>query len=116
MLNCSAYNMRTRHLLVAAAVLSALLAVSCGRYQGLYRDRSGTISLDLHKGKARLSLGAYTIEGTYKLDGNKIIATGNFGPLIPNPCIFTLNDDGSLDGPPGSMILHLQKVPPQKSR
>jgi hypothetical protein len=101
---------------VLIVFLLAAFTISCGRYQGLYRDSSGTISLDLHKGKARLSLGAYTIEGTYKLDGNKIIATGNFGPLIPNPCTFTLNDDGSLDGPPGSMILHLQKVPPQKSR
>jgi hypothetical protein len=97
-------------------VLLAALTISCGRYQGLYRDPSNTISVDLHKNKIRLSLGAYTIEGTYKLDGNKIIATGNFGPLIPNPCIFTLNDDNTLDGPPGSMIPRLQKVPPQKSK
>jgi hypothetical protein len=97
-----------------ALVLATTFAIACGRYQGLYRDPSSTISVELHKEKILLSLGSYVIEGTYKIDGNKIIATGNFGPLIPNPCVFTHNDDGSLDGPPGGMIPHLQKIPPKK--
>jgi hypothetical protein len=106
---------RFRKSLVLSLLLAVSFAISCGRAQGLYRDPSGTISVEFKKGKTRLSLGSYVIEGTYKIDGNRIIASGNFGPLIPNPCIFTLNDDGSLDGPPGSMLPHLQKIKPPKS-
>ena len=71
--------------LVPTVLLLAAFTICCGSYQGLYRDPSNTISVDLHKNKIRLSLGAYTIEGTYKLDGNKIIASGNFGPSSPTP-------------------------------
>jgi hypothetical protein len=105
---------RLRKSLVLPLLLAASFAVSCGRSQGLYRDPTGTISVEFEKGKTRLSLGAYVIEGTYKIDGNQIIASGNFGPLIPNPCVFTINEDGSLDGPPGSMIPRLQKIKPPK--
>jgi hypothetical protein len=50
------------------------------------------------------------VEGTYKIEGKKIIATGDFGLMIPNPCVFTINDDGSIDGPKNSMIPRLEKV------
>jgi hypothetical protein len=30
--------------------------------------------------------------------------------MIPNPCVFTLNKDGTIEGPKDSMIPRLEKV------
>src|ERR1700692_1482333 len=77
-----------------------LVTLVCGRSPaGKYRDTSGTINAQFKDGKAYIGLGAYAVEGTYKIEGKKIIATGDFGLMIPNPCVFTINDAGSIDGP-----------------
>ncbi|HKS73683.1 MAG TPA: hypothetical protein VJV74_10710 [Terriglobia bacterium] len=38
------------------------------------------------------------MKGTYKIEKDQIIATGKFGLMIPNPCVFTINKDGRIDG------------------
>ena len=88
------------------------LAVSCGGggVEGKYRDPSGGINAEFKDGKAYIALRGYAVDGTYKIEGNKIIARGDFGPMIPNPCIFTINKDGTIDGPRDSMIPRLEKV------
>jgi hypothetical protein len=98
------------------AILISLLAgvlatLGCGSNpEGKYRDPSGSINAQFEDGKAYIALGAYAVEGTYKIEGKKIIASGDFGLMIPNPCVFTINDDGSIDGPKNSMIPRLEKV------
>jgi hypothetical protein len=88
-----------------------LVTLGCGSSpEGKYRDPSGTINAQFKDGKAYIGLGAYAVEGTYKIEGKKIIATGDFGLMIPNPCVFTINDDGTIDGPKNSMIPRLERV------
>jgi hypothetical protein len=100
-----------RNALIALAVACALLAVGCGTSaEGKYRDPSGTINAEFKDGKAYIALGAYAVDGTYKIEGDKIIASGNFGLMLPSPVVFTINKDGSIDGPRDTMIPRLEKV------
>jgi hypothetical protein len=104
-------NSRALTTLLVSLLLVLSIAVGCGSGpEGKYRDPSGTINAQFKDGKAYIALGAYAVDGTYKIDGKKIIARGDFGPMIPNPCVFTINDDGTIDGPRGSMIPRLEKV------
>jgi hypothetical protein len=102
--------------LIRAALLifvlaGATLAAGCGGgAEGKYRDPSGTINAEFKDGKAYVALGAYAVDGTYKVEGNKIVARGDFGPMLPSPLIFTVNKDGTIDGPRDSMIPRLEKV------
>lgn len=89
----------------------AALAVACGGgAEGKYRDPSGSINAEFKDGKAYVALGGYAVDGTYKIDGNKIIARGDFGMMLPSPLVFTINKDGSIDGPRDTMIPRLEKV------
>jgi hypothetical protein len=100
-----------RKAVLISLLTGMLLTLGCGSSpEGKYRDPSGTINAQFKDGKAYIGLGAYAVEGTYKIEGKKIIATGDFGLMIPNPCVFTINDDGSIDGPKNSMIPRLEKV------
>jgi hypothetical protein len=100
-----------RNALLVFVLASAALAVGCGGgAEGKYRDPSGTINAEFKDGKAYVALGAYAVDGTYKVDGNKIVARGDFGPMLPSPLIFTVNKDGTIDGPRDTMIPRLEKV------
>jgi|SRR5271156_1755822 len=100
---------RTVLLVVVLAV--AGFAAACGSSpEGKYRDPSGTINAEFKDGKAYVALGGYAVDGTYKIDGNKIIARGDFGMMLPSPLVFTINKDGSIDGPRDTMIPRLEKV------
>jgi hypothetical protein len=100
-----------RNALLVFVLASAALAVGCGGgAEGKYRDPSGTINAEFKDGKAYVALGAYAVDGTYKIDGNKIVARGDFGPMLPSPLIFTVNKDGTIDGPRDTMIPRLEKV------
>jgi len=100
-----------RKAMLISLLAGVLFALGCGSSpEGKYRDPSGTINAQFKDGKAYIGLGAYAVEGTYKIEGKKIIATEDFGLMIPNPCVFTINDDGSIDGPKNSMIPRLEKV------
>jgi hypothetical protein len=100
------------HRAVLATVLAgALLAVGCGSgAEGKYRDASGGINVEFKGGKAYIALGPYAVDGTYKIEGNKIVARGDFGAMLHSPLVFTINSDGSIDGPRDSMIPRLEKA------
>jgi len=100
-----------RKALVAAVLVGTVLVIGCGSSpEGKYRDPTGTINAEFKDGKAYIALGGYAVDGTYKIVNEKIIARGDFGPMIPSPCVFTINKDGSIDGPRNSMIPRLEKV------
>ena len=100
-----------RKAVLVALLAFALLGVGCGKSpEGKYRDPSGSINAEFKDGKAYIALGAYAVDGTYKIDGDKIIASGNFGLMLPNTVVFTINKDGTIDGPRDTMIPRLEKV------
>jgi hypothetical protein len=106
-MNCSSI----RYALLVFVLASATFAAGCGGgAEGKYRDPSGTINAEFKDGKAYVALGAYAVDGTYKVEGDKIIARGDFGPMLPSPLVFTINKDGSIDGPRNSMVPRLEKV------
>jgi hypothetical protein len=100
-----------RKALLVSVLAWAAIGVGCGSSaEGKYRDPSGSINAEFKDGKAYIALGAYAVDGTYKIEGEKIIATGNFGLMLPNPVVFTINKDGTIDGPRDTMIPRLEKV------
>jgi hypothetical protein len=101
-----------RKAFLSFVLAAAALAVGCwgSGPEGKYRDPSGSINAEFKDGKAYIALGGYAVDGTYKIEGNKIIARGNFGLMLPSPLVFTVNDDGSIDGPRDTMIPRLEKV------
>src|SRR5271167_2594930 len=104
-------NWLIRNALLVSVVACAVLGVGCrSSAEGKYRDPSGTINAEFKDGKAYIALGAYAVDGTYKIEGDKIIATGNFGLMLPGTVVFTINKDGTIDGPRDTMIPRLEKV------
>ena len=103
---------RYRKALLIFGLALVSVATGCGGSgpEGKYRDPTGSINAQFKDGKAYIALGSYAVDGTYKIEGKKIIAKGDFGPMISNPCVFTINDDGSIDGPRDSPIPRLEKV------
>jgi hypothetical protein len=97
--------------ILAAVLATAGFAVACGGgVEGKYRDPSGTINCSFQDGKAYIGLGMYAVDGTYKVEGDKIIATGDFGLMLPHTIVFTVNKDGSIDPPRDTPIPRLEKV------
>ncbi len=104
-------NSSRRKALLFSVLAFTVLAGGCSKSaEGKYRDPSGTINAEFKDGKAYIALGAYAVDGTYKIDGDKIIASGNFGLMLPNPVVFTVNKDGTIDGPRDTTIPRLEKV------
>lgn len=100
-----------RHTIALVVLACIAICIGCtSSAEGKYRDPSGTINAEFKDGKAYIALGAYAVDGTYKIQDNKIIATGNFGLMLPGTVIFTINKDGSIDGPRDTMIPRLEKV------
>ena len=100
-----------RKALLVSTLVCLVMAVGCSSGpEGKYRDPSGSINAEFKDGKAYIALGAYAVDGTYKIEGDKIIASGNFGLMLPNPVVFTINKDGTIDGPRDTMIPRLEKV------
>jgi hypothetical protein len=87
------------------------LSIGCGNSpEGKYRDSSGTFNAEFNGGKAYIAMGAYAVDGTYKIQGDKLIATGDFGLMLPHTIEFTILKDGTLDPPRDSPIPRLEKV------
>jgi hypothetical protein len=104
-------NLSLRKAVLVSVLACAAIGVGCGSSaEGKYRDPSGTINAEFKDGKAYIALGAYAVDGTYKIEGDKIIATGNFGLMLPSKVVFTINKDGTIDGPRDTMIPRLEKV------
>jgi len=100
-----------RAMLVVALAI-AMLGVACGSggVEGKYRDSSGTFNAEFKDGKAYIAMGSYAVDGTYKIAGNKLIATGDFGMMLPHTIVFTILSDGTLDPPRDTPIPRLEKV------
>lgn len=87
------------------AVLVLLLG-SCGsKLQGHYSNVNGTVTLELESdGKASLTLMGESIPCTYRVDGSRVSID-----CKGDTTLFTIQSDGSLAGPPGSLIGALRK-------
>jgi hypothetical protein len=98
-------------LVLAATLLSIGLSIGCGSSpEGKYRDSSGTFNAEFSGGKAYIAMGAYAVDGTYKIQGDKLIATGDFGLMLPHTIEFKILKDGTLDPPRDTPIPRLEKV------
>ena|SRR5882672_4075200 len=91
---------------VLLVLFSALGLVSCGKsVQGTYSNENGAVLVELRSGGE----GAMTFMGetrpcTYKVEGDKLSLDCK-GDTFD----FTIHDDQSLTGPPGSMVGALRK-------
>ena len=106
-------NARTRNTFLSIVLAGgAALLAACGSsgVEGKYRDSTGTFNAEFKDGKAYIAMGAYTVEGTYKIEDDKIIATGDFGLMLPHTLVFTINKDDTIDSPHDTMIPRLEKV------
>ena len=102
---------RIRGTVLASMLVVVGFALGCGSSpEGKYRDPSGQMNAEFKDGKAYIGMGAYAVHGTYKIEGNKIIASGNFGLMLPSPLVFTINKDGSIDPPEDAPLPRLEKV------
>jgi hypothetical protein len=104
-------NRWVRNAVLVSVLVGAALAIGCGsaNADGKYRDSDGAVNLELKDGKASLDYGQIHIDGTYKVDGDKITIAPVVGDTRQT-MVFVINKDGSIDGPPGSDIAKLQKV------
>lgn len=81
--------------------------VACGKsVQGTYSDNAGAFVLELKSGgKATFTFAGEVMPCTYKADGNQITLQCSADKIV-----FTIHDDGSLTGPPGSFMGALRKT------
>jgi hypothetical protein len=100
-----------RKVLMVSVLAMVVFAVACGgSVEGKYRDSSGTFNAEFKDGKAYIAMGAYAVDGTYRIQGDKLIATGDFGMMLPHTIVFTILKDGTLDPPRDTPIPRLEKV------
>jgi hypothetical protein len=87
-------------------VVLVLLLASCGsKVEGTYSNANGSVMLELKSGgDANLTLMGETMPCTYKVDGSQVSVD-----CKGDTTVFTIHDDGSLTGPPGSLIGALRK-------
>jgi hypothetical protein len=97
----------SRKLLLVSFIVSAV-AVGCGsKLQGTYTDSTGAFVLVLKSGnQATFSFSGQSGACTYQSDGQKVNLTceGQAGALP-----LTIQSDGSLTAPPGTLLPPLQK-------
>ena len=94
---------------LALAAVSAVFAASgCSSgVKGTYSDTMGAVLLELKSGgSANLTFGGQIADCTYTASG-KTINLSCKGDA--DPTVFTMHDDGSLTGPPGSFMPMLRK-------
>jgi hypothetical protein len=79
-------NARTRNTFSIVLAGEAALLAACGSrgVEGKYCDSTSTFNAEFKDGKAYIAMGAYTVDGTYKIEGDIIIATGDFLPMLPH--------------------------------
>jgi len=95
--------------LLAMPALLALLASGChSGPTGTYADQTGNMSLELKSGgKATLTFLGKPGDCTYKSSGQQLSVSCSGDPS--NPLVLTINEDGSLSGPPGGFMPTLRK-------
>lgn len=85
-----------------ALIATALLVSACGqKLNGTYTDAGKNAKFTFESGDKVLVGGGFgpEIEVAYELDGNKVKLTSPEGTQV-----FTLNDDGSIQGPMGMKL------------
>lgn len=97
---------------VVMLLLSVLLLAACGgsgsgaRIEGTYSNENGSIVLDLRSGgQAALTLMGESRQCTYAVERPQL----TLDCKEEDKLVFTIHDDGSLTGPPGSLIGALRK-------
>ena len=94
--------------LSAGMVCLTCMLVACGSsIQGTYSDPAGSLILEIRSGgQATFTFMGEAAACTYTVDGNKLTLNckGAAGKTV-----FTIHDDGSLTGPPGSFMPALRK-------
>jgi len=95
-------------LMAALAVVGCVLTGCGSSIQGTYSDGPGSVLLDVRSGgEAKLSFMGDAAPCSYTVEGDKLNLTckGDLGKVA-----FTIHDDGSLTGPPGSFVSALRKT------
>lgn len=100
-----------RKMSLVLLLVGTCLAIGCGSSNpdGKYRASDGSVTLDLSGGKASMNFAQVHIDGTYKVDGNKLIISPVEGDTSQT-MVFTINKDGSLDAPQGAPFPRLEKA------
>jgi|ERR1700683_703261 hypothetical protein len=100
-----------RRVLLISVLAGVGLSAACGagNPEGKYRDADGTVTLELTGGKASINFGQIHMDGTYTVDGDKLTIRPTTGDTSQT-MVLTINKDGSLQGPQGSMITRLEKA------
>lgn len=94
-----------RAFLIAAFAVSIFHGCNCPGTTGTYSDLGGAITLELKSGgKATLTFMGDPASCIYKVDGKKLLLNCKNEQLT-----FTIHDDGSLTGPPGTVMPALRK-------
>ena len=94
--------------IAAAAALLCLGAVGCGtNVKGhTYAAADNSVTIDFQSGgSATVSFGGIPGTCTYTQSGKQVSLA-----CEGDTTVFTIGDDGSLDGPPDGMLGHLTKV------
>jgi hypothetical protein len=91
---------------MALVGLMILASTACGsKVRGTYSDANGAFILELRSGgDASFTFAGETQACTYKVDGNRIALD-----CKGDKTILTIHDDGSLTGPPGTLMPALRK-------
>jgi hypothetical protein len=94
---------------IGFVVSAGLFAASCGHsgIEGTYTSPEGALVLDLKSGgKANFSYQGDVEDCTYTTSGTQLTVVCNGDAGTTN---FSIHDDGTLTGPPGSFITALKK-------
>ena len=92
---------------IAMACGASLILAGCGKsVEGnTYEGMSGTIKIEFQSGgKAVTSIGPLSTDCTYTEDSKSITLS-----CAGQPTVLTINEDGSLSGPQGSVMVRLTK-------
>jgi hypothetical protein len=93
--------------LLVLTIVTFSLAVGCGgSVKGnTYADNGGVVQIEFKSGdKAYLSMGPTTSTCSYSESGKKVTLT-----CEGDKTVFTIDDDGALNGPPGGLVSRLTK-------
>jgi hypothetical protein len=96
-----------RKSLLICVFAAVTLAVGCG-VDGNYADSDGAAKMELKDGKAKINIGGILMEGTYTVEGNKLVIRSTEGG--PQSYTFTIDSDGSLEPPAGTGFPKLLKT------
>jgi hypothetical protein len=93
--------------IITLACLASLILASCGKSVSgsTYEGAGGGVTVEFQSGgKAVASLGGVTSDCAYTEDSKAVTLT-----CEGQPAVLTINDDGSLSGPPDGMFGDLTK-------